>query len=238
MIPMDPTKILQPNDGNRMITTALTMASAIDTYSSYQYLPGTSSAKQLSSVHEWCHALTYNGRFKLAMTEVCYPFTEEVVTDNSVWDASTMTKERYCLTPFTISLFPTLKSNPWVSDAARSCRQYSNLVSIRCSATSNAVVETLTTNYEAHSKLLTNVFQANNNVILPPKIRDKLGFDDYSIGMLAAIGCNDYVYEHVQEQTALWRDSYRACKVQLSKIGINQDEHEEIGDKLISLCDI
>ena len=53
MIPMDPTNILQANDGNRMITTALTMASAIDTYSSYQYLPGTSSAKQLSSVHEW-----------------------------------------------------------------------------------------------------------------------------------------------------------------------------------------
>ena len=75
-------------------------------------------------------------------------------------------------------------------------------------------------------------------MILPPKIRDKLGFDAYGIDMLAAIGCNDYVYEHVQEQTALWRDSYRVCKVQLSKIGINQDEHEEIADKLISLCEI
>ena len=239
IIPMDPTNILRSGDDNRMITTALTMASAIDTYSSYQYLPGTDSVKRLSSVHEWCHSLTYNGRFKLAMTEVCYPFAESVVTDSNVWSASNMAKEKCCLTPFTISLFPTLKSNPWVSDREKTCRQYSNLISVRCDTSASASIsDAIQANYETHSKLLTNVFCANSNVIIPPKIQHKLGFDDSSVPMLAAIGSNDYVYEHVREQTELWRSAYRTCKVQLSKVGIHQDEHEEITDKLISLTDI
>lgn len=239
IIPMDPTNILRAGDDNRMITTALTMASAIDTYSSYQYISGSDSAKRLSSVHEWCHSLTYNGRFKLAMTEVCYPFAESVVTDSNVWNVSNMAKEKCCLTPFTISLFPTLKINPWVSDREKICRQYSNLISVRCDTfASKSISDAIQANYETHSKLLTNIFCANSNVILPPKIQDKLGFDESSVPMLAAIGSNDYVFEHVREQTELWRSSYRSCKVQLSKVGINQDEHEEIADKLINLSDI